>query len=79
MDSSHGTQQVYGIGFILNVTCNLFKIKDCKILLRVARISYILRDLLPEFIFSSFFVSGKHFLFLFINPLLGVIIKINNS
>jgi len=26
MDSSHGTKQVYGIGFILNVTCNLFKI-----------------------------------------------------
>ena len=26
MDASHGTEQVYGIGFILNVTCNLFKI-----------------------------------------------------
>jgi len=26
MDSSHGTQQVYGIGFILDASCNLFKI-----------------------------------------------------
>jgi len=26
MDASHATKQVYGIGFILNVTCNLFKI-----------------------------------------------------
>ena len=28
MDSSHGTKQVYGIGFILNVACNLFKIEN---------------------------------------------------
>ena len=26
MDFSHGTQQVYGIGFILDASCNLFKI-----------------------------------------------------
>ena len=32
MDSSHGTKQVYGIGFILNVTCNLFKITYIDIL-----------------------------------------------